>query len=89
MENLYLNNCLLDDIAFYELGELLESQYCNLKKLYLNQNNIPSNSNFLKKLKKNRSLTEIYFSEGNIGNNSSDDIMRVISNCQLNYLYLD
>ena len=89
LENLYLTNCKLDDIAFYELGELLKSKYCNLKKLYLNQNNIPSNSNFLKKLKKNRSLTEIYFSKGNIGNNNSDDIMRVISNCHLDYLYLD
>ena len=89
LENLYLINCQLDDIAFYELGELLKSKYCNLKKLYLNQNNIPSNSNFLKKLKKNRSLTEIYFSKGNIGNNNSDDIMRVISNCHLDCLYLD
>jgi hypothetical protein len=89
LENLYLINCQLDDIAFYELGELLKSKYCNLKKLYLNKNNIPSNSNFLKKLKKNRSLTEIYFSKGNIGNNNSDDIMRVISNCHLDCLYLD
>ena len=89
LENLYLNNCLLDDIAFYELGELLESKYCNLKKLYLNQNNIPSNSNFLKKLKKNKSLTEIYFSRGNIGNSNTDDIMRVISNSHIDYLYLN
>ena len=89
LENLYLINCQLDDIAFYELGELLKSKYCNLKKLYLNKNNIPSNSNFLKKLKKNRSLTEIYFSEGNIGNSDIDDIMRVISNCHLDYLYLN
>ena len=89
MENLYLNNCQLDDIAFYELGELLKSKYCNLKKLYLNQNNIPSNSNFLKKLKKNRSLTEIYFNRSNIGNKNSDDIMRFINNSHLNYLYLN
>ena len=89
LENLYLNNCQLDDIAFYELGELLKSKYCNLKKLYLNQNNIPSNSNFLKKLKKNRSLTEIYFNRSNIGNKNSDDIMRFINNSHLNYLYLN
>ena len=89
LENLYLNNCQLDDIAFYELGELLKSKYCKLKKLYLNQNNIPSNSNFLKKLKKNRSLTEIYFSKDNIGNSNTDDVMRVISNSHLDYLYLN
>jgi len=89
LENLYLNKCKLDDIAFYELGELLESKYCNLKKLYLIENSIPSNSKFLKKLKKNRSLTQIYFNKGNIGNNNTDDIMRVISNCHLDYLYLN
>ena len=89
LENLYLNKCKLDDIAFYELGELLESKYCNLKKLYLNENSIPSNSKFLKKLKKNRALTQIYFNKGNIGNNNTDDIMRVISNCHLDYLYLN
>ena len=89
LENLYLNKCKLDDIAFYELGELLESKYCNLKKLYLIENSIPSNSKFLKKLKKNRALTQIYFNKGNIGNNNTDDIMRVISNCHLDYLYLN
>ena len=89
LENLYLNNCQLDDIAFYELGELLKSKYCKLKKLYLNQNNIPSNSNFLKKLKKNKFLTVIYFNKGNIGNSNTDDIMRVISNSHLDYLYLN
>ena len=89
LENLYLNNCQLDDIAFYELGELLKSKYCKLKKLYLNRNNIPSNSSFLKKLKKNRSLTEIYLGQGNIGNSDNDDIMRVISNCHLDCLYLN
>jgi len=89
LENLYLNNCQLDDIAFYELGELLKSKYCKLKKLYLNQNNIPSNSNFLKKLKKNKFLTEIYFSKDNIGNSNTDDVMRVISNSHLDYLYLN
>ena len=29
LENLNLNKCLLDDIAFYEIGELLKSKYCN------------------------------------------------------------
>jgi Ran GTPase-activating protein (RanGAP) involved in mRNA processing and transport len=52
LENLILNKCLLDDVAFYELGELLKSKYCKLKNLYLNMNNIPSNINFFKKLKK-------------------------------------
>jgi len=51
-------------------------------------NNIPSNVNFLKKLKKNRSLTQIYFNKSNINNNDIDDVMRVISNTNIEYLYL-
>ena len=89
LENLYLNNCQLDDIAFYELGELLKCKYCKLKKLFLNQNNIPSNVNFLKKIKKNNSLIEIYFNRCNIGNKDIDDIMRIISNTGINCIYLN
>ena len=89
LENLYLNNCQLDDIAFYELGRLLKCKYCKLKKLFLNQNNIPSNINFLKKIKKNNSLIEIYFNRCNIGNKDIDDIMRIISNTGINCIYLN
>ena len=88
LENLILNKCLLDDVAFYELGELLKSKYCKLKNLYLNMNNIPSNINFFKKLKKNKSLTEIYFNKSNIGKNDSNNVMRTISNANVEYLYL-
>ena len=88
LENLILNKCLLDDIAFYELGELLTSKYCKIKNLYLNMNNIPSNINFFKKLKKNKTLTEIYFNKSNIGINDSDNVMRTISNSKIEYLYL-
>ena len=88
LESLYLNNCFLDDIAFYELGEMLKSKYCKLKYLYLNTNNIPSNVKFLKKLKKNNSLIEIYFNNNNIENKDADDIMKVISNTRINCLYL-
>ena len=88
LEKLSLNQCLLDDIAFYELGELLKSKYCKLKYLYLNVNNIPSASNFLKKLKKNKSLVEIYFNENNIDNNDTDCILRIISYTNIECLYL-
>ena len=88
LENLNLNECLLDDIAYYEIGELLKSKYCKLKVLCLNSNNIPSNINFLKKLKKNRSLVQIYFNQSNINNNDTDNVMRVISNTKIDYLYL-
>ena len=76
LENLLINKCLLDDASYYELGELLKSKYCKLKKLYLNFNTMPSNIKFLKKLKKNRSLTEIYINKNEIGNNDVDDILR-------------
>ena len=88
LEVLFLNKCLLDEGSFYELGELLKCKYCKLKKLYLNNNVLPSNINFLKKLKKNKSLTEIYLNKAEIGNNQIEDIMRVISNAEINYLYL-
>ena len=88
IENLILNKCLLDDIAYYELGELLESRYCKLKNLYLNMNNIPANVNFLKKLKKNKSLIEVYFNKNNIGDDNSDMIARIISNTNIEYLCL-
>ena len=88
LENLILNKCFLDDVAYYELGELLESKYCKLKTLYLNMNNIPSNVDFLKRLKKNRSLTEIFFNKSNIGDDKSDIIMRIISNSNIEYLCL-
>ena len=89
LESLYLNNCILDDIAFYELGELLKNKYCKLKNLYLNSNNIPSNVKFLKKLKKNNSLIKIYFNNNNIGNKDTDDIMKIISNTRINCFYLN
>ena len=89
LERLNLNKCNLDDLSYYELGELLKSKYCKLKKLYLNQNNIPSNINFFRKLKKNKSLTQIYFNKNTIGNNEVHAIMRIISNSNIEYLYLN
>ena len=49
LENLYLEECILNDESFYELGELLKCKYCKLKKLYLSKNILPNNINFLKK----------------------------------------
>ena len=88
MENLYLTNCMLDYSSFYELGRLLNCKYCKLKNLVLNRNNISPNFNFLKKLKKNKSLNEIYFNNSNIRTEQTDDILRFISNSQIQSLYL-
>ena len=88
LENLILNKCSLDDISFYELGELLKSKFCKLKNLYLNLNKIPENSPFFKKLKKNKSLTEIYLNECQLGNTNSEKIMRVISSTNIENLSL-
>lgn len=89
LEILYLNNCLLDDISFYELGELLKSKYCKLKCLCLNENRIPSNINFFKALKKNESLEEIYFYGCKINSEKTDEIERIINNTNLQKLYLN
>jgi len=88
LENLVLNKCALDNSSFYELGELLKSKYCKLKRLYLNTNNIPAHVHFLKKLKKNKILTEVYLNKNNLGNDNIDDIMRIISNTSIQTLYL-
>ena len=88
LEALFLNRCLFDEATFYELGELLKCKYCKLKKLSLNGNVIPYNINFFEKLKKNKSLREIYLSKTEIGNNNVDDILKIISTTHIHYLYL-
>ena len=88
LENLIINKCLLDDSSYYELGELLKSRYCKLKKLFINYNTMPPDVNFLKKLKKNKSLTEIYLNKNEIGNKDTNDIIRIISNTKIRHLYL-
>jgi hypothetical protein len=87
LEELYLVNCELDDISFYELGELLKSKYCKLKCLCLNENKIPSDINFFKALKKNRSLEEIYFYGCGINSEKTDEIDHLINSTNLQYLY--
>ena len=86
LENLFLTKCFLDDTSFYELGELLKSKYCKLKRLYLTINNKPNTFNFLKKIKKNRSLVEINFNRSNYGIHDIDDIYRIISNTNIQYV---
>ena len=88
LETLILNKCELDETSFYELGELLKSKYCKLKCLCLSMNYIPSNVKFFEALKKNRSLREIYLYDCGIKNNNVDTIERIISNANLEILYL-
>ena len=87
-ENLILNKCLLDDSSLYELGELLKCKYCKLKKIVLNNNPYPYNCNLLKKLKNNKSLAQIHLNKDDIYNFSVEDILRIISNTNIRYLYL-
>ena len=88
LESLNLNKCLLDDIAIYELGELLKSKYCLIKILSLNENAIPTNSNFFKAIKKNKSLEELYLYGCGITSDKTDEIDRIINNTNLESLYL-
>ena len=88
LETLILINCRLDNHDFYELGELLKSKYCQLKCLCLSMNKIPSNINFFKSLKKNRSLKEIYLYNCGISSDKEDEINRIISNLNFEKLYL-
>jgi len=88
VENLVLNKTVLDDPSFYELGELLKCKYCKLQKIYFNNNPIPANLSFLRKLKKNRSLREIYLDKSDVNNSSMNDILKIISNSHIRTLYL-
>ena len=88
LEILYINKCLLDEQSLYELGELLQCKFCKLKKLFLNTNYFPISKDFLKKLKKNKSLTVIFLNKNDICNNDVDDILRIINISQIRYSYL-
>ena len=88
LENLYLKNCTLNEESIFELGELLKSKFCKLKKLCLNMNYVINNSDFLKKIKKNKSLEELYLNQSDIGNNDINDILRIINLTNIKTLYL-
>ena len=88
IETLILNKCSLESSSYYELSELLKCKYCKLKKIYFNNNPIPTDYNFLKSLKKNKSLFEIYFNKAEINNSSANDILLTISNSNIRTLYL-
>jgi len=88
LENLYLKNCTLNEESIFELGELLKSKFCKLKKLCLNMNYVINNSYFLKKIKKNKSLEELYLNQSDIGNNDINDILRIINLTNIKTLYL-
>ena len=88
IETLILNKCLLDETSYYELGELLKCKFCKLKTIYLNNNAIPVTYNLLQKLKKNKSLKEIYISKANIENGSVEDILKIISCSSIRSLYI-
>jgi hypothetical protein len=81
LEKLNLNNCSLDKSSLYELSQLLKSKYCKLKCLYLNLNNINNEyvEPLLKSIKKNKYLKEVYLGRNFIGNNSTDNICKIIS----------
>ena len=89
LETLILVKCKLDNPSFYELGELLKSPFCKLKKLYLNRNTIPDSDNFFRKLKKNKSLEELYLNKTHINDNDIDNIIKLINNTHIRVLYLN
>ena len=88
LENLYLNNCTMDESAFYELGELVKSRCCKLKRLSIGGNNKSNTVNFLKQVKYNRNLEELYIFKCGFKNEDIDDILRIISNTNIKHLNL-
>ena len=88
LENLYLNHCNLSESSFYELGELLKSQFCGLKCLGLGENQKNKMFKFLKKIKSNKSLEELIMNKCDLNDSEIDDICRIISNTNIKYLCL-
>ena len=88
LENLYLNNITIDDSAFYELGELIKSRYCKIKRLSLGGNNKSNVVNFLRQVKYNRNLEELNIFKCGFRNTDIDDICRIISNTNIKHLNL-
>ena len=86
--NLFMNNCFLDYSSLYELGELLQTPYCGLKSLGMGFNSKSYIINFLKKVKINRSLEELYIFKCKLDNNDIEDICRIVSNTNIKYLNL-
>ena len=88
LENLIISKCTLDKTSLYELGELLKCRYCKLKMIVLNNNILPKNCTLLKKMKQNKTLEEVYLNKMDLDNSYVDDILRLISNTNIRYLYL-
>ena len=88
LENLIISKCMLDNSSLYELGELLKCRYCKLKMIVLNNDILPKNCNLLKKMKRNKILEEVYLNKMDLDNSFADDILRIISNTNIRYLYL-
>ena len=88
LENIILNKGAFDESTFVELGELLKCKYCKLKVIYFSNNPIPLNLNFLKKIKSNKSLREIYLIKTDISDSYVNDIMKIISLSNIRTLYL-
>ena len=88
LENLIISKCMLDKTSLYELGELLKCRYCKLKMIVLNNNILPKNCTLLKKMKQNKTLEEVYLNKMDLDNSYVDDILRLISNTNIRYLYL-
>ncbi len=88
LENLNINNCYLTDSSFYELGELLKSPYCGLKRLNIALNIKSRNIDFLKTLKYNRSLEELIIYKCDLSENDIDDVCRIISNSNIKKINL-
>ena len=88
LENLYLNNCSLSDSSFYELGELLKSQFCGLKFLSIGGNRKSQIINFLKKIKLNKSLEELILYKSGLNDDDFYDICKIISNTNIHSLNL-
>ena len=90
LKNLYLGNCNIDNASFFQLANYVTLKNCQLEILNLNYNNLNNiaGHHFLKKMKYNKSINELYLYNCNIKNREILNLKNIVKFSQLNTLSL-
>ena len=90
LKNLYLSNCNIDNESIFQLANYVSLKSCKLEILNLNYNNLNTIAGhyFLKKLKYNKSISELYLYNCNIKNKEIINLKNIVKFGQINTLSL-
>ena len=90
LKNLYLSNCNIYNESIFQLANYVSLKSCKLEILNLNYNNLNTIAGhyFLKKLKYNKSISELYLYNCNIKNKEIINLKNIVKFGQINTLSL-